>query len=103
MIVSSFSDTRGDNTATMHVALEGDGVAALYIDAYVHMECPEHGKSYINHIEGEVACTTRLDKQDLNDLEAAIRGWPQPAHSLMWRTVRQILSVQGDQCDKVED
>lgn len=98
MIVSSFSDTRGDNTAKMDVALEDDGVVALWIDAKVHIVCPEHGKDYINHIEGEVSCTTRLNKQDLDEVELAIRGWPDPAHSLMWRTIRQLIQVQGDQC-----
>lgn len=93
MIVSSFTDTRGDNSVKMDVALEGHGKAVLYIDAHVHMECDEHGKTYINHIEGEVACSTKLNKEDLDELELAIRGWPDPAHKLAWRTVRELSLI----------
>jgi hypothetical protein len=98
VIVSSFSDTRGDNVAKMDVALEDDGVAALYIDAYVQVSCAEHGKEYTNHIEGEVGCTWKVSKQDLDDLEMAIRGWPESGNRLMWRTIRQVIEMKGDQC-----
>lgn len=101
MIVSSFTDTRGDNTVSMDVALEGHGKAALYIKAAIHIRCEEHHRSYLHEIEGEVACNTKLDKEDMDDLEMAIRGWPEHGNRLAWRTVRQILKLQGDQCHQV--
>lgn len=102
MIVSSFTDIRGDNSVKMDVALEGHGVAALYIDAHVTIECEEHGKTYVNHIEGEVGCTHRMSKEDMDEVEAAIRGWPEPANRLAWRTVRQIIKAKGDLCHQLD-
>lgn len=97
MIVQEYEGARGKDWVKMAVSLEGGGRAALFIEAAVVTTCG-HGKVYERSISAEVACTSKVCKEDLDELEWAIRGKEEPAMSLAWRTVDQLLVHEGDPC-----
>ena len=101
MIIKEYDFYRGDEEKIhMGVALEGGGTAALYIEGVVFSHCVTHDQRLRHEIDLHVEGGSKMSKQEMDEVEAALRGDREAAESLGWRTVSQVLKTQGDLCDK---
>ena len=96
MVIQTYEVTRESDDLRVIISLEDKGVATMFLEGTIHTEC--HGRRYKHKIKMNVAHTSALGGDDMNDLEDAIRGKQEAAAALAWRTADRVLRKQGDPC-----
>lgn len=97
--------TRAYDTGAMSLTIElvGDGSANVGLDAVVQWRC-RHNVDHQYPIHGEFHVDHRMEGEDLNDLEWAIRGRQDAAERLAWRWGSEVaLKRAKDPCEQGEN
>lgn len=81
----------------MTISLPSLGPAIVHLKGEAAMPC-HCGASHLMEFEAELGCGADMDKVNLDDLEAAIRGEDEAAQRLGWRLLTMLFNRELPPC-----
>lgn len=83
----------------MSISLEG-GDAMIELKGKTSMPC-WCGSSHVYSVEAVIRADSSIERLDMDDLDAAIRGELQPARRIGWRLMHKLFFNEIPPCERV--
>lgn len=87
-----------DDGIEMDIMLD-DGVAIVELNGNTVMPC-WCGAAHRYGVSATLRCDSHMDRIDMDDLDAAIRGENSPARRFAWRLMNRMFFVETPPCER---